>query len=110
MMLLTDRTRTTLADRRGFVMPMVIFSLMIMSTMAVVAINVSVIQHRSSRAVRTSLEALLAGITGLNEIQADWNDPSATLYGQLDTLSSGGPIQTTRRCWGVRLEPALGIV
>ena len=93
MMLLTDRTRTTLADRRGFVMPMVIFSLMIMSTMAVVAINVSVIQHRSSRAVRTSLEALLAGITGLNEIQADWNDPSATLYDQLDTLSSGGTIQ-----------------
>ena len=93
MMLLTDRTRTTLADRRGFVMPMVIFSLMIMSTMAVVAINVSVIQHRSSRAVRTSLEALLAGITGLNEIQADWNDTLATLYDQLDTLSSGGTIQ-----------------
>jgi len=93
MMLLTDRTRTTLADRRGFVMPMVLFALMIMSTMAVVAINVSVSEHRSSRAVRTSLEALLASITGLNEIQADWNDASATLFDQLDTLSSGGTIQ-----------------
>ena len=93
MMLLTNRTRTTLANRRGFVMPMVLFALMIMSTMAVVAINVSVSEHRSSRAVRTSLEALLAGITGLNEIQADWNDTLATLYDQLDTLSSGGTIQ-----------------
>lgn len=93
MMLLSDKTRTTLADRRGFVMPMVLFALMIMGTMAVVAINVSVSEHRSSRAVRTSLEALLAGITGLNEIQADWNDASATLYDQLDTLSSGGTIQ-----------------
>ena len=73
MMLLTDRTRTTLADRRGFVMPMVLFALIIMSTMAVVAVNVSVSEHRSSRAVRTSLEALLASITGLNEIQANWN-------------------------------------
>ena len=93
MMLLSDRTRTTLADRRGFVMPMVLFALIIMGTMAVVAINVSVTEHRSSRAVRTSLEALLAGITGLNEIQADWNDTLATLPGQLDTLSSGGTIQ-----------------
>ncbi len=93
MMLLSDRTRTTLADRRGFVMPMVLFALMIMGTMAVVAINVSVSEHRSSRAVRTSLEALLAGITGLNEIQADWNDTLAALPGQLDTLSSGGTIQ-----------------
>ncbi len=93
MMLLTDRTRTTLADRRGFVMPMVLFALIIMGTMAVVAINVSVTEHRSSRAVRTSLEALLASITGLNEIQAELNDASATLYDQLDTLSSGGTIQ-----------------
>ena len=63
MMLLSDRTHATLADRRGFVMPMTLFALMIMGTMAVVAINVSVSEHRSSRAVRTSLEALLASIT-----------------------------------------------
>ncbi len=81
MMLLSDKTRTTLADRRGFVMPMVLFTLVIMSTMAVAAINVSVNEHRSSRAVRTSLEALLAGVTGLNEIQADWNDTLAALPG-----------------------------
>jgi hypothetical protein len=66
--------------------------MVIMSVMAVAAISSSLDQQRSSQAVRLSGEAFYAAETGLNAIQAEWNDTSGTLDGFTDTLSSGGVI------------------
>ena len=73
-------------------MPAVLFAMVIMSVMAVAAINGSMDQQRSSSAVRRSGEAFYAAETGLNAIQAEWNDTASTLADLSDSLSSGGTL------------------
>jgi hypothetical protein len=71
---LVERKRARLARREGFVLPTVIFALVIMTTIAIVALRTSVDEQQSTRAVRSSATAYYAAEAGLNAVQAVWND------------------------------------
>ena len=68
------RERARLADAEGFVIPMAIFAIVIMSVVAVTALFTGTLEQRSSRAVRESVFALYAAEAGLNEVWAEWDD------------------------------------
>ncbi|MCZ6918571.1 MAG: pilus assembly PilX N-terminal domain-containing protein, partial [Gemmatimonadetes bacterium] len=82
-------------DRRardGFAMPAVLFTMVVMSVLAVAAIQMSRDQHSSSQAVRRSAEAFYAAETGLNAVQAEMYDTTSTLDSLTAALSSGGSL------------------
>jgi hypothetical protein len=72
-------------DRRGFVLPMVVFGLMLMSTMAVVAMLTAGDEQRSSNAMRESSAAYYAAEAGLQQTYAQWDSFQAAV----DTLPPG---------------------
>ncbi len=80
------------SDRDGFAMPAVIFAMVIMSVLAVVAIDSSLDQQRSSQAVRRSAEAFYTAETGLNAVQAEMYDTTSTLDSLTAALWSGGSL------------------
>lgn len=71
-------------------MPMVLFTMVIMSVMAVAAIESSSDQQRSSAAVRRSGESFYAAESGIYAVLSDWNDTASTLDSVANALSSGG--------------------
>ena len=79
-------------DRDGFAMPVVLFAMVIMSVLAVAAIDSSVDQQRSSAAVRRSGESFYAAESGLYAVVAEWNDTASTLDSTAKALSSGGTL------------------
>ncbi|MCZ6918126.1 MAG: pilus assembly PilX N-terminal domain-containing protein, partial [Gemmatimonadetes bacterium] len=79
-------------DRDGFAMPVVLFTMVVMTILAVAAIDGSVDQQRSSAAVRRSGEAFYAAETGLNVVHAEWADTSSNLDSLAGALASGGSL------------------
>ena len=98
-------------NEKGFIMPVVIFALVIMSTMAVVAISTSVTTHRSSRAIRQSGVAFYAALNGADLTRATWTGWDTLTSGNFidlgwDTLADGASYRVTI----VRIDPDLDCV
>ncbi|HKC81730.1 MAG TPA: PilX N-terminal domain-containing pilus assembly protein, partial [Gemmatimonadaceae bacterium] len=64
-------------NRRGFVLPSVIFAITIMSVIAVVALNTATDESHASRATRESTLAMYAAEAGLRQTYGAW--PSAAV-------------------------------
>jgi hypothetical protein len=79
-----------LAGNDGFVLPVVIFALLIMSTVVVASFLTADDEQRSSRAVRESSVALYAAEAGFNEVWGQWDDSLVTGLqpGQVRTIDS----------------------
>lgn len=77
------------AGRDGFVLPVVIFALVIMSTVAVVVLRTSVDEQHAARAVRTSAEAFYAAEAGVSTVWAEWNDTTQALDSLSQALAPG---------------------
>jgi type II secretory pathway pseudopilin PulG len=60
------------SDRRGFVLPTVIFAITIMSVIAVVALSTASDERRASRATRESTLAMYAAEAGLRQTYGAW--------------------------------------
>ncbi len=73
-------------------MPVVLFTMVVMTILAVAAIDGSLDQQRSSAAVRRSGEAFYAAETGLNVVHAEWADTSSNLDSLAGALASGGSL------------------
>jgi hypothetical protein len=76
-------------QRDGFVLPVVIFALLIMSTVVVAAFLTSDDEQRSARAVRESSEAFYAAEAGLNEIWQTWNQSAVSSLAPGQALDLG---------------------
>ena len=63
-----------LTDRQGFVIPVALFTLVLLSLVALVAITTSDDERRSSNALKSSIEAFYAAESGANEMWGSWND------------------------------------
>ena len=81
------------ADRRGFVLPAVIFALAIMAMIAVVALRTVDDEKRSSRAVRESAGALYAADGGLQKTLGNWPSTSVKTLNSGDSLNLGWQTQ-----------------
>ncbi|MGD2215253.1 MAG: hypothetical protein PVJ64_00800 [Gemmatimonadales bacterium] len=75
-------------DERGFVLPVVVFGLMLMGTMTVAALLTAGDEARSGRAMREATGAFYAAEAGLNWVYANWD----TVKADVDTLSGGNHI------------------
>jgi hypothetical protein len=73
------------ADRCGFVLPVIVFGLMLMGTMTVAALLTAGDEARSGRAMREATGAFYAAEAGLNWVYANWD----TVKADVDTLSGG---------------------
>ncbi len=82
---MTQSTFPAFENQRGFVLPVVLFGLVIMSTLAVAAMLNSSDEFLSSRAMRTSRAAFYAAEAGLHEIYATWD----TWQPAIDSLAPG---------------------
>jgi len=74
------------SGKHGFVLPVAIFALVLMGTMAVVALTTSRDEFLSSRAMRHSSAAFYAAEAGLHELVATWD---STRQAQVDALGQG---------------------
>jgi hypothetical protein len=74
----TSQLKKELMTRRGFVLPMVIFVLMVMSVATIAAIMTSGDERLSSQAMRQSSLAFYAAEAGLHEVAAIWKDSVLT--------------------------------
>ena len=76
-------------DRRGFVLPTVIFAITIMSVIAVVALNTASDERRASRATRESTLAMYAGEAGLRQTYGAWPAAAVNALKPGDSLDLG---------------------
>jgi len=74
------------SGKHGFVLPVAIFALVLMGTMALVALTTSGDEFLSSRAMRHSSAAFYAAEAGLHELVATWD---STRQAQVDALAQG---------------------
>ncbi len=81
--------RWRLARREGFVLPVVVFCLVLMSAVAVAALLTAEDEANSSRALREGAAGFYAAEAGLHELYAYWVD-SVGPY--IDTLPPGGSV------------------
>jgi type II secretory pathway pseudopilin PulG len=77
------------SDRRGFVLPTVIFAITIMSVIAVVALNTASDERRASRATRESTLAMYAGEAGLRQTYGAWPAAAVNALKPGDSLDLG---------------------
>lgn len=77
------------SDRRGFVLPTVIFAITIMSVIAVAALNTSSDERRASRASRESTLAMYAGEAGLRQTYGAWPAAAVNALKPGDSLDLG---------------------
>ena len=77
------------SDRRGFVLPTVIFAITIMSVIAVAALNTSSDERRASRAGRESTLAMYAGEAGLRQTYGAWPSAAVNALKPGDSLDLG---------------------
>ena len=77
------------SDRRGFVLPTVIFAITIMSVIAIAALNTSSDERRASRATRESTLAMYAGEAGLRQTYGAWPGAAVTALKPGDSLDLG---------------------
>ncbi len=82
------------ADRRGFVVPAVIFALAIMAMIAMVALRTVDDEKRSSRAVRESAAAFYAADGGLQKTLGNWPSTPVKALNSGDSLNLGWQTQT----------------
>jgi hypothetical protein len=77
------------SERRGFVLPTVIFAITIMSIIAVAALNTSSDERRASRASRESTLAMYAGEAGLRQTYGAWPTAAVNALKPGDSLDLG---------------------
>jgi hypothetical protein len=77
-----------LVERRGFVMPVVIFGLVLMSAVAVAALLTAGDEVMSARAQRESSTAFYAAEAGLHEVYAHWDSLVGTAVADLGPSDS----------------------
>ena len=77
------------SDRRGFVLPTVIFAITIMSVIAIAALNTSSDERRASRATRESTLAMYAGEAGLRQTYGAWPGAAVNALKPGDSLDLG---------------------
>ncbi|UCC71307.1 MAG: hypothetical protein JSV86_13045, partial [Gemmatimonadota bacterium] len=80
--------KSAVANRRGFVLPVIVFGLMLMGTMTVAALLTADDESRSGRAMREASGAFYAAEAGLNWVYANWD----TVKADVDTLSGGSSV------------------
>jgi type II secretory pathway pseudopilin PulG len=76
-------------NRKGFVLPSVIFAISIMSVIAVVVLNTVGDERRASRATRESTLALYAAEAGLRATYGNWPAAAAAALNPGDSLDLG---------------------
>jgi hypothetical protein len=77
-----------LGEQGGFVLPIIIFVLVVMGTMAVVSLQTANDESRSGRAMREATGAFYAAEAGLNWVYANWD----TVKADVDTLVGGSSL------------------
>ena len=107
-----------LQNRCGFVLPVVLFGLVIMSTLAVAALLTSSDELLSSRAMRISSSAFYAAEGGLHQIYATWSSypaidsiaPGDSLDLGWHTLDNGASYRTVVHRWDAGKPPMYQVV
>ncbi len=78
-----------MTNRRGFVLPSVIFAITIMSVIVVVALNTATDERRASRATRESTLAMYAAEAGLRQTYGAWPSAAVKALNPGDSLDLG---------------------
>jgi hypothetical protein len=86
---MTENVCTRLAERDGFVLPIMIFALMLMATIAAVALATGEDERLSSQAMRESSELLYAAEAGLQKVWATWPDTAVAELAAGEELDLG---------------------
>ena len=81
--------RKSIAGRDGFVLPVVIFTIVIMGVMAVAALRTSADGHLASQAMRASGGAFYSAEAGLYRVLGELADPTNTLDSSVQALAVG---------------------
>ncbi len=81
--------RKSIAGRDGFVLPVVIFTIVIMGVMAVAALRTSADGHLASQAMRASGGAFYSAEAGLYRVLGELADPTNTLDSSVQALAAG---------------------
>jgi type II secretory pathway pseudopilin PulG len=76
-------------NRKGFVLPSVIFAITIMSVIVVVALNTALDDRRASRATRESTLAMYAAESGLRQTYGAWPSTPVKALNPGDSLDLG---------------------
>lgn len=81
--------RPTLANREGFVLPVALFAMVVMSILAVTALRIAGDDQRSSRAVRESSLAFYAAEAGMAQVFGTWNVAAIIALAPADSIDTG---------------------
>jgi Tfp pilus assembly protein PilX len=81
----TEQSKRFAGDRKGFVLPAIVFGLMLMSTMAVLVMMTAGDEQLSSRAMREAGAAFYAAEAGLQQTYSQWD----TYQAKVDSLEPG---------------------
>lgn len=84
-----NRSGMLSSNRKGFVLPSVIFAITIMSVIVVVALNTASDERRASRATRESTLAMYAAEAGLRQTYGSWPSPAVKALNPGDSLDLG---------------------
>lgn len=79
----------TMMNRKGFVLPSVIFAITIMSVIVVVALNTASDERRASRGTRESTLAMYAAEAGLRQTYGAWPSTAVKALNPGDSLDLG---------------------
>ena len=84
-----NRSGMLSSNRKGFVLPSVIFAITIMSVIVVVALNTASDERRASRATRESTFAMYAAEAGLRQTYGAWPSAAVKALNPGDSLDLG---------------------
>ena len=84
-----DRSGMLSSNRKGFVLPSVIFAITIMSVIVVVSLNTASDERRASRATRESTFAMYAAEAGLRQTYGAWPSAAVKALNPGDSLDLG---------------------
>ena len=84
-----NRSGMLSSNRKGFVLPSVIFAITIMSVIVVVALNTASDERRASRATRESTFAMYAAEAGLRQTYGAWPSGGVKALNPGDSLDLG---------------------
>ena len=84
-----NRSGISLSNRKGFVLPSVIFAITIMSVIVVVALNTASDERRASRATRETTLAMYAAEAGLRNTYGAWPSTAVKVLNPGDSLDLG---------------------
>lgn len=84
-----NRSGMLSSNRKGFVLPSVIFAITIMSVIVVVALNTASDERRASRATRESTLAMYAAEAGLRQTYGSWPSTAVKTLNPGDSLDLG---------------------